>query len=155
MGFVEMTSVPAQAADGLHQRATLTRTTPVDVFPESSTHSTATTYIRPLPFPERSALRFRLRSPVISQSAAVPSLLETAVTLARATRQLSVAETRNLTGCILWFGGQSEAGVALILWITGASQSRTTTRNRTGVGDRAWSQRCCHIQNHVGADRKE
>lgn len=43
----------------------------VDLFPETSVHLTVTVYSRPSPVPERSALRFTVRLPVIAQSGVV------------------------------------------------------------------------------------
>ena len=108
----------------------------VELFPEASEQLTPTVYTRPLPFPERSALRFTVRFPVIAQSGAVSpspnpltgSLLLTEVILQTgAPLQASDAETVTATGTILWFGGQSTFGLAVTLMIFGGVVSLTVT----------------------------
>src|SRR5437899_9668086 len=52
-------------------RGTLTVTVDVDWFPDGSVHTTVIVYTRPFPVPERSARRFTVRAPVITQSGLV------------------------------------------------------------------------------------
>ena len=59
------------------------------------------------PDPSRSARRFKLISPVISQSSSDGWLLETFSMRHSAGEPLSVATAVIRTGTILWFGGQS------------------------------------------------
>ena len=106
------------------------------MFPEASLHPTVIVYTRPLPLPARSALRFTVRFPVISQSGAVSpspvpstgSLLLTEVILQTgAALQVSDAETATVTGTILWSGGQRTFGLAVTLAILGGVVSTTFT----------------------------
>ena len=106
----------------------------VELFPEASVHAIVIVYTRPLP--ERSALRFTVRFPVITQSGAVSpspvplpgSLLLTEVILQTgAASQMSDAAAVTVTGAILWFGGQSTLGLAATEEITGGVVSCTIT----------------------------
>ncbi len=103
-------------------------------------HSTTTVYTRPLPEPERSALRLTVKSPVISQSGDLlpspkpfpGSLLVTEMILQVVSRsQLSNAETAMVTGTILWFGGQRAGGLAERL-ISGGVSSITVMSTVSG-----------------------
>src|SRR5262249_53340475 len=52
-------------------RGTRTVTAEIDSFPDGSVHATVIVYTRPVPLPDRSARRFTVRSPVITQSGLV------------------------------------------------------------------------------------
>src|SRR5262245_52400717 len=90
--------------------------------------------MRPVPFPERSARSWAVRSPVITQSNDVlPSpttntgsllAIETMrVTGAGSTSSWTCAVTMTVTN--LWFGGQSRFGDAATLTISGGVESTT------------------------------
>lgn len=88
--------------------------------------------------PERSALRFIVRFPVISQSGAMSpsprpltgSLLVSEVMLQTGVAvQLSVALAVTATATILWSGGQSIAGFTDVLFIVGGGYSQPRSRS--------------------------
>ena len=103
------------------------------MFPDASVHCVVIVYNLPSPFPNRSAFRFSVRSPVITASPAATalapggSLVLTEMILQETAPQLSVDAIATLTGTILWFGGHKLFGLAVTELMTGGVLSTTVT----------------------------